>query len=133
MVTPGSNLVFEITLLMDGHGGQGIMKRAVELQKALLEACDSIKAWPKCTQKALQSFQEHARRMRYRGGATLVACFLEDSQGSRAFESDGQEATGRVAFAWAGDSMAVLIREQPLGGLRSREEKNGFPNWSLEF
>ncbi|CAK9117738.1 unnamed protein product [Durusdinium trenchii] len=98
VVTPGSNGVFNITLLMDGHGGQSIMKRAVELQKDFLEACGARKDWPGCAAVALGHFQERARRMHYRGGATLVALVME-------------EESGHVAFAWAGDSVGILVRE----------------------
>eukprot|EP00434_Breviolum_minutum_P010251 symbB.v1.2.009046.t1/scaffold569.1/size186053/15 len=94
----GSNGIFNVTLLMDGHGGQSIMKRAVNLQKELLETCKSFGDWPRCASDAFKQFQENARIMSYRGGATVVALVME-------------EASKKAAFAWAGDSMGILVKQ----------------------
>ncbi|CAJ1348858.1 unnamed protein product [Effrenium voratum] len=83
---------------MDGHGGQGIMKRSLDLQQGLLNACRVAADWPKCAREAVQNFQDRARQMQYRGGATLLALLTE-------------ERSSRVAFAWAGDSMAILVKQ----------------------
>lgn len=98
VVTPGSNEVFTITILMDGHGGQSVMKRAVDLQKELLEMCRSLADWPRCAVEATEHVQDHVRMMRYRSGATFLALVVE-------------EASSKAAFAWAGDSMGILVRQ----------------------
>eukprot|EP00435_Cladocopium_sp_Y103_P037450 s832_g9.t3 len=98
VVTPGSNEVFTITILMDGHGGQSVMKRAVDLQKELLEMCRSLADWPRCAVEATEHVQDHVRMMRYRSGATFLALVVE-------------EASSKAAFAWAGDSMGILVPE----------------------
>mmetsp|Transcript_58781 Transcript_58781/g.128699 ORF Transcript_58781/g.128699 Transcript_58781/m.128699 type:complete len:309 (-) Transcript_58781:36-962(-) len=98
VVTPGSNGIFTITILMDGHGGQSVMKRAVDLQKELLEMCRSLADWPRCAVEATEHVQDHIRIMRYRSGATFLALVVE-------------EASSKAAFAWAGDSMGILVRQ----------------------
>ncbi|CAJ1443765.1 unnamed protein product [Effrenium voratum] len=115
VVTPESNGVFNVTLLMDGHGGQGIMKRSLDLQQGLLNACRVAADWPKCAREAVQNFQDRARQMQYRGGATLLALLTE-------------ERSSRVAFAWAGDSMAILVKQ----GLFCRLEAPPWPRQGHE-
>ncbi|CAK0905494.1 unnamed protein product [Prorocentrum cordatum] len=85
---------------MDGHGGQGVVRHAGQhLQEELLRLCgaEAAGAWPECARAAFVGFQDEVRRKRLRGGATAVAIFLR---------ADGSQA----AFAWVGDSSAVVIR-----------------------
>eukprot|EP00439_Symbiodinium_sp_Y106_P053372 s2156_g7.t1 len=97
VVTPGSNGILRIALLMDGHGGQDIVRHAASLQEGLLKRCTDVQVWPGCAEDAVAAFQDQARQQNWRSGSTLVAVVSEVK-------------TSRIAFAWAGDSMGVLIR-----------------------
>ncbi|CAE7336154.1 unnamed protein product [Symbiodinium necroappetens] len=97
VVTPGSNGILRIALLMDGHGGQDIVRHAASLQEGLLKHCTDLQVWPGCAEDSVAAFQDQARQQHWRSGSTLVAVVSEVK-------------TSRVAFAWAGDSMGVLIR-----------------------
>lgn len=118
IVTSGTNGVYNISILMDGHGGQDVMRHAGQhLQDDLLTACADpagIQAytWPECVRSCFISFQNKIRQRRLRGGAAVVVMFvhLESMQ---------------VAFAWAGDAEAVIFRQ---GRVRFRSTRHGLEN-----
>eukprot|EP00931_Biecheleriopsis_adriatica_P010429 TRINITY_DN111504_c0_g1_i1.p1 TRINITY_DN111504_c0_g1~~TRINITY_DN111504_c0_g1_i1.p1 ORF type:complete len:348 (+),score=67.42 TRINITY_DN111504_c0_g1_i1:2-1045(+) len=105
IVTSGSNEVYNISLLMDGHGGQDVVKHAGRyLQHTLLEHCSTGSAaaspaeesWPGCATRAFATYQKDVRRQSLRGGAVVVVVLVEIE-------------TSRVAFAWAGDAAALIL------------------------
>lgn len=105
IVTSGSNGVYNVSLLMDGHGGQRVVRYAGQkLQGELLRACGAqgvdasgASLLPICAEEAFTSFQDDVRWRRLRGGATAIAVFVKADN-------------SQVAFAWVGDSSALLVR-----------------------
>eukprot|EP00931_Biecheleriopsis_adriatica_P007239 TRINITY_DN108544_c0_g1_i1.p1 TRINITY_DN108544_c0_g1~~TRINITY_DN108544_c0_g1_i1.p1 ORF type:complete len:350 (-),score=49.72 TRINITY_DN108544_c0_g1_i1:20-1036(-) len=101
IVTAGSNGVYNVSILMDGHGGQKVVKHAGKhFQGKLLETCSSVGQaglWPQCVTACFSDFQDEIRRPRLPGGAAIAVMFVELE-------------TGRVAFAWAGDVEALVVR-----------------------
>lgn len=104
IVTPGSCGIYDVSILMDGHGGQNVVKYAGSLlQESLLKACntptmETFGKWRGKVRSSFVQFQSDIRQRRLLGGAAVVTMFV-DTQSMK------------VSFAWAGDAEAIVIRE----------------------
>eukprot|EP00930_Biecheleria_cincta_P057388 TRINITY_DN43331_c0_g1_i1.p1 TRINITY_DN43331_c0_g1~~TRINITY_DN43331_c0_g1_i1.p1 ORF type:complete len:349 (+),score=42.68 TRINITY_DN43331_c0_g1_i1:53-1048(+) len=104
IVTPGTHGIHDISILMDGHGGQSVVKYAGRfLQESLLKACNAsttekLDNWRDRIQSCFVRFQHDIRQRRLLGGAAVVTMFVD-------FQSM------KVSFAWAGDAEAIIIRK----------------------
>lgn len=118
IVTSGCNGIYNISILMDGHGGQEAVKFAGQyFQESLLKACADpsevqSKSLADCIQSCFQNLQDEIRRRRLRGGAAVVVKFVKLS-------------TMEVVFAWAGDAEALVIRN---GRAYFRTTRHGLEN-----